>query len=236
MNLTISRLALQALVGQRRGLVLLALPLLLTALAGTVRMITGAPVSGQAILVEVGLGVVVPVVALLAANGVLGPEVDDGSVVYLLSTPVSRYVVAISKWATAAGVSVVLSAGGLAGAALAGGLDGGWVAGSALAGAIGAVLYTALFTAFSAATRHGMIAGLVYVLVLEGAMGSLLRGLRYLSVQSITQRLAEAASGLDLRSTDMGLGYAVPAAAVVLVLGVAAAGWRLQRFQLRGDE
>lgn len=236
MNPTLSRLALQALVGQRRGLVLLALPLLLIALAAAVRMITGEPVSGQGILVEVGLGIVVPVVALLAANGVLGPEIDDGSVVYLLSTPVSRYVVAISKWVTAAGVSVVLSAGGLAVAALAGGLGSDWVLGSAAAGAVGALLYTSLFTAFSAATRHGMIAGLVYVLVLEGAMASLLTGVRYVSVQAITQRLAEAVSELDLGAADMGLGYAVVAAVVVLVVGVAAAGWRLQRFQLRGDE
>jgi ABC-2 type transport system permease protein len=235
MNPTISRLALQALVGQRRGLVLLALPLLLVALATAVRMITGEPVSGQTILIEIGLGIVVPVVALLAANGVLGPEIDDGSVVYLLSTPVSRYVVAISKWATAAGVSVVLSAGGLTAAALAGGLDADWVLGSAVAGAIGAVLYAALFTAFSAATRHGMIAGLVYVLIIEGAMASLLTGLRYLSVQAITQRLAEAVSELDL-APEMGLGYAVLAALVLLVAGVGAAGWRLQRFQLRGDE
>ena len=235
MNPTISRLALQALVGQRRGLVLLALPLLLVALATAVRMITGEPVSGQTILIEIGLGIVVPVVALLAANGVLGPEIDDGSVVYLLSTPVSRYVVAISKWATAAGVSVVLSAGGLTAAALAGGLDADWVLGSAVAGAIGAVLYAALFTAFSAATRHGMIAGLVYVLIIEGAMASLLTGLRYLSVQAITHRLAEAVSELDL-APEMGLGYAVLAALVLLVAGVGAAGWRLQRFQLRGDE
>lgn len=235
MNPTLSRLALQALVGQRRGLVLLALPLLLVVLAAVLRVLTGEPVDGQTVLIEIGLGIVVPVVALLAANGVLGPEIDDGSVVYLLSTPVSRYVVAISKWATAAGVSVVLSAGGLTAAALAGGLDADWVLGSAVAGAIGAVLYAALFTAFSAATRHGMIAGLVYVLIIEGAMASLLTGLRYLSVQAITQRLAEAVSELDL-APEMGLGYAVLAALVLLVAGVGAAGWRLQRFQLRGDE
>ena len=35
MNLTIARLALRALTGQKRGLVLLALPVLLVALAGT---------------------------------------------------------------------------------------------------------------------------------------------------------------------------------------------------------
>jgi ABC-2 type transport system permease protein len=235
MNLTISRLALRALGGQRRGLVLVALPLVLVLLAVAVRLLTGEAISARGVLVEVGLALVVPLVALLAANGVLGPEVDDGSVVYLLSTPVSRYAVAASKWAAAAGVSVVLSAGGLAAAAWAGGVSGRWVLASAVAGAVGAILYTALFTAMSSATRHGMIAGLVYVLLIERGLGSLLTGLRYVSVQSFTQRVTEAVADVEM-PVDMGLGYAVAAASLVLVLGVLAAGWRLQRFQLRGDE
>ncbi len=236
MNLTLSRLALRALVGQRRGLVLVALPLLLVVLAALVRTLTGEPVSARLILVEVGLAVVVPLVALLAANGVLGPEIDDGSVVYLLSTPVSRYTVAASKWATAAGVAVVLSSGGLAATALAGGVSTRWVLASAVAGAVGAVLYTALFTLLSAATRHGMIAGLVYALILERALGTLLTGIRHVSVQSITQRLTESVADVELPVSDLTLTYAVVAALVVLVGGVGAAGWRLQRFQLRGDE
>ena len=235
MNPTISRLALRALGGQRRGLVLVALPLVLVLLAVAVRLLTGEAISARGVLVEVGLALVVPLVALLAANGVLGPEVDDGSVVYLLSTPVSRYSVAASKWAAAAGVSVVLSAVGLAAAAWAGGVSGRWILASAVAGAVGAVLYTALFTAMSSATRHGMIAGLVYILLIERGLGSLLTGLRYVSVQSFTQRVTEAVADVEM-PVDMGLGYAVVAAALVLVLGVLAAGWRLQRFQLRGDE
>ncbi|MGD8150269.1 hypothetical protein [Ornithinimicrobium sp. Y1694] len=236
MNLTIARLALRALLGQKRGFVLLALPLVLVALAATVRALTGEPMSAGLVIVEVGLAVVVPLVALLAANGVLGPEIDDGSVVYLLSTPVSRYVVAASKWAAAACVSAMLSSGGLAAAALAGGVNSQWVLGSAVAGAIGAVLYTALFCLLSAATRHGMVAGLIYALVLERALASLLSGFRYLSVQAFTQRITESVAGIDLPLATIGLGYALIAALVVLVLGVGFAGWRLQRFQLRGDE
>ena len=235
MNRTISRLALRALGGQRRGLVLLALPLVLVLLAAAVRLLTGEAISARGVLVEVGLALVVPLVALLAANGELGPEVDDGSVVYLLSTPVSRYAVAASKWAAAAGVAVVLSAGGLAAAAWAGGVSGRWVLASAVAGVLGGILYTALFTAMSSATRHGMIAGLVYILLIEQGLGSLLTGLRYVSVQSFTQRLVEPVADVDM-PVDIGLGYAAVATALVLVLGVLAAGWRLQRFQLRGDE
>lgn len=236
MNLTIARLALRALVGQKRGLVVLALPVLLIVLAGALRALAGEPVSPEMIVVQVGLGLVVPLVALIAANGVLGPEIDDGSVVYLLSSPVSRYVVAASKFLVAAGVAAVASVLGMVGATVAGGLDRDWVLTAAVVGAVAAVLYAALFTALSAATRHGMIAGLLYVLVLESLLAPLLSGLRYVSVSAITQRLGETVSALDLPVRDLSLTYAVVAALVLLVLGVLAAGWRLQRFQLRGDE
>lgn len=236
MNLTISRLALRALTGQKRGLVLLALPLLLVALAGTIRALTGEPVSATMVIVEVGLALVVPLVALLAANGVLGPEIDDGSVVYLLSTPVSRYVVAASKLAVAAGVAVVLSVAGLVGAALAGGLSERWLVVGMATGGAGALLYAALFTALSSATRHGMIAGLVYALVVEGLLGRFLSGVRYVSVRSLAERIGEAAADVDLPVEDLSLTYALVAGAIILVVGALAAGWRLQRFQLRGDE
>jgi ABC-2 type transport system permease protein len=235
-NATIMRLALQALAGQRRGLMLAGLPLLLVATAGVLRALTGGPVSASLVVLELGLALVVPLVALLAANGVLGPEIDDGSVVYLLSTPVSRYAVALSKFVVAAGVSVLLGAGGLAATAFAGGLSGRWVATAALLGAVAAVLYTALFTAMSAATRHGMIAGLVYVLIVEGLLGGLLVGVRYVSVRSLAQRLGDAATEVDVPPVDLSTTYAVVASVVVLVVGVLLAGWRLQRFQLRGDE
>ena len=51
-----------------------------------------------------------PLVALLAATAVLGPEVDDGSIVYLLSKPVSRHVVALSKFAVAWAATMALGA------------------------------------------------------------------------------------------------------------------------------
>lgn len=236
MNRTIMVLAVKALVGQKRGWVMLALPVLLVVLAAVLRAVTGEPVSADLVFVEVGLALTVPLVALLAANGVLGPEVDDGSVVYLLSTPVSRYAVAASKYAAAAGVATVAAVGGLLGASVAGGLSDRWVIVSLVTGGAATLLYTALFTALSAATRHGMIAGLLYVLVVEQLLGRFLSGLRYVSVRSIAERLGEAAADVDLPVADLTVAYAVVAALVLLVVGVAAAGWRLSRFQLRGDE
>lgn len=236
MNPTIMRLASKALIGGWRGIVLISLPVLLVALAGVLRALTGEAVSPDLVIVEVGLALVVPLVALLAANAVLGPEIDDGSVVYLLATPVNRYAIAASKYVVAGGVAALVSVAGLAAASLAGGLSAEWTVAALVSGGVGALLYAALFTALSAATRHGMIAGLLYITVLEGLLGRLLSGLRYVSVGSFSQRIGEAAAEVDLPVTDLSLTYAVIAALVLLVGGVAAAGWRLQRFQLSGDE
>ena len=104
MNGTIAKLALQALLGRRRFYVLLAFPVLLI---GLVALVT-ALVDGDAayeVLPNLGYPLVLPLVAILAASSVLGPEVDDGSIVYLLSKPVNRYGVAISKWVVALGAT-----------------------------------------------------------------------------------------------------------------------------------
>ena len=96
-NTTIAKLALQALLGRRRFFLLLAFPVLLI---GLVALVT-ALVDGDAayeVLPNLGYPLVLPLVAILAASSVLGPEVDDGSIVYLLSKPVNRYGIAISKW------------------------------------------------------------------------------------------------------------------------------------------
>lgn len=236
MNPTIMRLALKALLGGWRGLVLFGLPILLVVLATALRLLTGTEVSPSLLIVETGLALVVPLVALLAANGVLGPEIDDGSVVYLLATPVRRSVVAISKYVVAASVAVVASVGGLLVSSLIGGVGSEWVLTGVITGGVAALLYSALFTAMSAATRYGMIIGLIYVLVIEGVLGRYLSGFRYLSVSSIAERIGEAVAEIDLPVEDMSLAFALVASVVLLVGGVAAAGWRLQRFQLSGDE
>ena len=49
------------------------------------------------------LTVDVPLVALLATTGLLAPEIDDGSVAYLLAKPISRHTIVLSKLLVALG-------------------------------------------------------------------------------------------------------------------------------------
>ena len=93
---TVVRLGARSLFGRWRGVLLFVLPLVLIGLAVLVRALVGEDQeSAEAVLHNLGLAVVVPLVALLATSGLLASEIDDGSISYLLAKPVSRYTIVI---------------------------------------------------------------------------------------------------------------------------------------------
>ena len=113
MNATIARLSAQSLLGQRRFILLGVLPVLLLLLSVVTVALTDGSLAVEPITMVFGFGLVLPLIALLVTNGVLGPEIEDGSIIYLLSKPISRYVVVTSKFAVAAAMSVGMGAGSL---------------------------------------------------------------------------------------------------------------------------
>ena len=231
-NVTISKLAAQALLGRRRFWLLLAFPVLLGALTATVAVLTDGDAAWP-LLPGLGYPVVLPLVAVLAASSVLGPEVDDGSIVYLLSKPVSRHSIASSKWVVA--WSATMLAGALplfVSALVAGGGDRALAAG--LAAVVAGTTYSALFLAVSAVTRHAVIVSLLFVLVWEGLVGNLLTGVAWLSVAQWGLRVGHEVSGELPDPTN--LPWAVLASVVVTVGGVWFAGDRLRSFSLRGED
>lgn len=233
MNATITKLALQALLGRRRFWLLLALPLALVALTVLIRSLSSDSEAAWPMVSFLGYPLVLPLVAILAASSVLGPEVDDGSIVYLLSKPVNRHAVAISKWVVAwAATLVVGSLGVLAAGLVAGGGEPAmawWVA-SLVAG----TTYSALFLALSALTRHAVVVGLVFVLIWEGLAGGFLSGVAWLSIGQWGIRIGhEVSSSLD---DPANLVWALLASVVVTLGGVWFAGDRLRSFALTGDE
>jgi ABC-2 type transport system permease protein len=185
----------------------------------------------------VGLVLTVPLVALVAGTGVLGPEIDDGSIVYLLAKPVPRPVIVVSKWVVAVGCVVVFGVlpVGLTGLFMnpsAPELGVGYGLGALLAG----VTYAAVFVLLAAVSRHAVVYGLVYVLLWEGLLGSVLTGIRWLSVtQWGTAVAAPVSEDLGI-GTDLGVPYALVAAGVVTVAAVWLAGNRLRSFTLTGEE
>ncbi|MGB7817784.1 MAG: ABC transporter permease subunit [Ornithinibacter sp.] len=235
MNRTIVRLSVQAVGGRRRGLVLVLIPAALLVLAVIVRLLTEDDV-GFDPTVGLGFTLALPLVALLASTAVLGPEVDDGSIVYLLAKPVSRHVVAVSKFAAAWATTMLLGALPLVVVGLV--LDASEPRRAIALGvgaAVAGTVYAALFLALAALTRNAVVVGLLYTLLWEGVLGSIFVGVRWLSVGAWGRGVAAEVSPL-VEDAGTGLGYSVAAALVVAVGSVWFTGERLRSFTLRGDE
>jgi len=232
---TILRLSTQALLGRRRGLVLIIIPVLLIALAVVIRALVGSG-TGYEIIGSIGYALALPLVALLAASAVLGPEVDDGSIVYLIAKPISRHRVALSKYAVAWLATLALGALPLLVAGLVlDSADPGRAVGWALSGAVAGTAYSALFLGLAALTRHAVVFGLLFVLLWEGLLGGLLRGIRWLDIGAWGREVGAAVSDA-IADPDLGLLYAVLAAAALTAGALWFAGDRLRSFALRGDE
>lgn len=237
-NHTVARLTYRALVGRRRALVLFALPALLLVVAATVRALTGADDgTTSSILGGFAVTTMVPLIGVICGTGAIGPEIDDGSIVYLLAKPVNRSVVVLTKLLVAIGVALVLSAVPtlVAGLILNGNSQNLAVA-YGLAAAVASVAYAAIFLLLGILTRHAVVAGLVYALVWETLIGNLVPGARTLSVQQWSLALAQRAADGDVISSDVGLPMASVLLVSVTVLATWFAGRRLRTLTLAGEE
>jgi ABC-2 type transport system permease protein len=235
MNLTIARITTRALFGRRRFLLLLPLPLLLVGLAVLSEALGARPADwGKPVIVGLGLAVVLPVIALVVGTGVLGSEIDDGTVAHILSKPLPRSEIIFSKLVvafvvTSITVGVPLFVVGLIAGSTS--LAVGLVVGSLL----GSLAYSALFIALSLLTRRPVLLGLVYVLLWEGLLGNFLSGTRLLSIQQYVIAVADRVSGSGLLegtvslAVSLAMGFIFIAGATVLAID------RLRSFSVVGD-
>ncbi|WP_324276186.1 ABC transporter permease [Blastococcus brunescens] len=107
----IARLTARSLLGRRRALLLLLLPAVLLAFSALARALAG---SDEQLVVSLlggfALGTLVPLLGLIAGTGAIGPEIDDGSIVYLLTKPLNRHSIVVTKFAVAVAVLTALGA------------------------------------------------------------------------------------------------------------------------------
>ncbi|MFD8866192.1 ABC transporter permease [Streptomyces sp. NPDC059590] len=235
---TVARLTYRALLGRRRALILFILPALLLAISVAVRALAGVDDgTADSVLGGFALATMVPLIGVIAGTGAIGPEIDDGSVLYLLSKPVKRPTIISTKFVVATGVTVLFSAVPtlLAGFILNG--NGQQLAVAyAVAATVASVAYSAMFLLLGTVTRHAVIVGLVYALVWESLFGSLVPGARTLSVQQWSLALAQKVSDSGPVTSVVGLSTGVVLLLVVTVAAIWFAGRKLRTLTLAGEE
>jgi ABC-2 type transport system permease protein len=242
MNAIVAQLTARSLLGRRRLLLLLLLPAVLLLLCGAVRLLAG-PDTGVSVgvLGSFALGTVVPLLGLIGGAGSIGPEIDDGSIVYLMSKPLSRHSIVLSKLAVAVAVVTVVAAVPtlLAGLVMSGtgeGLAVGYGIGAGVAG----LAYCALFVLLAIVTRNAVVVGLIYVLIWESLVGSFVPGAQVLSIQqwalAITEKVIGSSGGTLGVSSAVSFGTGVVLLAVIVVGCTWYAGARLRTLRLTGNE
>jgi ABC-2 type transport system permease protein len=243
MNATVAHLTIRGLLGRRRALLLLTMPALLIALAVLVRALAGQDDEVTA-SVAGGLGVAlfVPLLGVIAGTGAIGPEIDDGSIVYLLAKPLSRHSIATTKALVAMVVIVGFAAvPAFLAALIMSGTDNDIAVGLGVGAACGGIAYGALFLLLAVVTRSAVLVGLIYALIWETLVGSFVPGARTLSIAqwsgSITEKIVgkETAKSLDLDAA-VNVGVGIPLLVIVTIGATWYAGHRLRTIRLAGEE
>jgi ABC-2 type transport system permease protein len=237
-NGVLFRLALRRLLFRRRSVLLGLAPLLaaLVALIDVAQSTTGADALAS-LMEQLFLPLVLPFIGLVIGSSALGEERDDGTILYLASTPLPRLAIALPAIAAAALttavlclpgllVTVVLSAGddlGVANAA--------WAIASVLAGA---VTYAAVFGALSLRVKRPVVIGLIYVLFWEGSIATFAPSARWLSLGAYARAIVAGGlpSSTDENVPAIGAVAAVGVLAVVTVVSALWCGRRLSRVEL----
>jgi len=234
---TVASITLRATMGRKRALLFAIPPVIL--LLVTVALTAAHPARASwpsAVLGEFGLAVVLPLTALIIGTSVLGAEIDDGSVVHLLATPVRRSTVILSKFLVAAALTMLFVAVPelLAGVIATGGAS--RLALGLFAGALaGSVIYNAVFVMISALTTRAIAVGLLYLLIWESLLGNFVGGARLLSVEQYSLGIANSIAHDASLNAHLGVGTATAMGVLVTAVTLALAIRRLAAFSLKGD-
>lgn len=248
-NPTVARLTARSLLGRKRMLLLSLLPLALLALCTLARILGSLDdeIAGQLqgslsadLLSTFGIAIMMPLLGLIAGTGSIGPEIDEGSIVYLLAKPLNRYSIVVTKLLIAIGV---VTAFGALPVLVSGVVLTGEVGEIAVAYAVGALAagigYAAVFLLLAVITRNAVVVGLIYALVWESLVGGLVPGAQTLSIQQWAVSVIVEILGYDaellLISSAVSFSTGLVALVVVVLGATVYAGRRLQTLRLSDD-
>jgi ABC-2 type transport system permease protein len=235
MNMTVAGLTLRSLLGRRRVWLVVPMPVILIVLTlvGHFRRPGETEWIGP-IMQAVGFGVVVPVMALVIGASVLGSEIDDGTIVHILTKPLPRREILFAKLVVASAVTAVVTGITMFVAGLIA-LDVRFGVGMAVGAVVASICYSALFVAISLVSRRPVLVGLLYVLLWEGLLTHLLTSGGVISIEAYAVTIANRIGGGDLLDTTVSLQTAI-VMSVVFLVGFSWYGiTRLKSFSLTGE-
>ncbi len=177
-----------------------------------------------------GLGLIVPVVALVLGSAALGNWVEDETLVYVWLRPVARSRLALAAVAAAATVAVpitVVSLGLMA--ALGSGGDADALLGTVIGTTLGSLAYVSVFVALGLLVKRALLWGLVYVFIWEFFIARAGDGAARLSINSYASSLLADYSDQSIRLADRGLTASYVVLLAVSWVALAFTTWRLQR-------
>lgn len=236
MNSTIARLTFSSLLRRWRGVMLALLPAVLLLLSAAVRGMVPSDVAFSAheqLLGGLNMATIVPLIALIVGTGAISTEIDDGSIVYMLTKPLSRWKIALTKYVvavvTALAFAVVPTL--LAGLILTGSFS--IALGYTVGAAVACVVYCALFVMLGVLSRQAVVIGLIYVLLWDNLVAGLVAAAKNLSVQYWGQAIG------SLVDSEINSSINVYAAAILAIVVTGAALWyggrRLRSLTLAGE-
>lgn len=180
----LTTLTVRYLMSTRRGVATLVLswvPLLLTGALAVARVSSFDILLFQQLMVPVFLQIVLVFVTLVSAMALVREEIDDQTLPFLLTRPVPKPAIVVSKYAGYLVAALVLLLPPVvvayavtqlyAGVGL--GVDADVLEGFLAATALGAMAYGALFYALSVALRKPLMVGLLIGFVWESIAGNL---------------------------------------------------------------
>jgi ABC-2 type transport system permease protein len=259
-NPTVAWITTRATLGRRRAL-LFAIPAAVLIVV-TVALKAAHPPSRpwpSHVLGTFGFSVLLPLTALIIGCSVLGAEIDDGSVIHLLATPVRRSSVILTKFAVATVLTIIFAAVPEFIAAL---ISGGgrtepivtvtpghppvfvpgtvvnsthFAVGLFVGALVGAVIYNAIFVMVSAATTRAIAVGLLYVLIWEAVLSNFVSGARLLSVSHYSLGIANGIAHDSSLNAGLTVAVSVVMGAIVTVAALVLAINLLSSFTLKGE-
>ncbi len=182
-------------------------------------------------------GLTMPIAALVIGDAVLGAELRAGTFHFTWLSPTPTGQIVVGRWIGGSIVALVTIAPACALAAVVAGVpNAAWPAFAAAA--VGSVSYVAIFIAIGCLTRRTAVWSLALVFLVERLLGAALTGVAQLSPMWESRAifvgfLADAPDRLERRGVPSGSG-AVVRLAIVTVVALVVANWRMRHLRLAG--